>query len=428
MKKLSYLIISSIIASPLAFAANWEYDPDLPDENTKEELILTNTNYSIDTTGGVLTVTGNLDANSTRLSITGENNLVVGGRLQTLYNRTTLDNANLNVTGDINTMYGNGEIFVTGTSSQNGSGKWIFQSGGKLTLDENATLNAGNRLDMYFNASVNMGANSTLNVSAFQILYENETGFSFTMGDGATINASGQTIKVKNFTLGNNNTINANLNILNTFEVGQGTTINGNLQANDLIINKGASISGSINYANSLTVNSGASVKLADYFHLKNTITLNNAGTKAIYSGVEFWLDADSTLNIHLGNNSLAAVGNRENALVYTLYGKAGDGQTGANAAINVYLSDFVLGEDFVVGDTYKIALICSRYAGVSGWESIFNLVDDSAVADFVDGSLVHESNTWWVTVQGVAVPEPATYAAIFGALALAFAAYRRRK
>ena len=33
-----------------------------------------------------------------------------------------------------------------------------------------------------------------------------------------------------------------------------------------------------------------------------------------------------------------------------------------------------------------------------------------------------------WLVVSYTAVPEPATYAAIFGALALAFAAYRRRK
>ncbi|MDX8415756.1 PEP-CTERM sorting domain-containing protein [Intestinicryptomonas porci] len=430
MKKLSYLIISSVIASPLAFAASWEYDPVDTSANTKEELKLQFVNYSIDTTGGVLTVTGNMQnyGNGSSISITGANNLVVGGKMETIYGRTTLDNANLNVTGDINTMYAPGEIFVTGTSSQNGSGKWIFQSGGKLTLDENATLNAGNRLEMHFTASVNMGANSTLNVSAFQALYEKETGFSFTMGDGAKINASGQTIKVKNFTLGNNNTINANLNILNTFEVGQSTTINGNLQATDLIINKGAAISGNISYTNSLTVNSGASVKIADYFHQKNTITLNNAGTKAISTGVDYWFDADSTLNIHLGNNSLAAVNDRFKALVFTLYGKAGEGQTGEGAKINVYLSDFVLGEDFVDGEQYKIALICSQHANISGWESIFNLVDDSAVADFVEGSLVHENNTWWVTVQGVSIPEPSTYAAIFGALAIAFAAYRRHK
>ncbi|MBO6101949.1 MAG: hypothetical protein J6P03_01700 [Opitutales bacterium] len=430
MKRLPLLLIFSIITPSFALAANWEYNPDAPEENTKEELKLQFVNYSIDTTGGVLTVTGDMQnyGNGSSVSITGANNLVVGGKMETMYGRTTLDNANLNVTGDINTMYAPGEIFVTGTSSQNGSGKWVFQSGGKLTLDESATLNAGNRLDMYFTASVNMGANSTLNVSAFQILYENETGFSFTMGNGATINASGQTIKVKNFTLGSNNTINANLNILNTFEVGQGTTINGNLTANDLIINNGASISGNISYTNSLTVNSGASVKLADYFHLSNTITLNDAGAKAIYSGVEFWFNANSTLNIRMGNNSLAAVNNRENALVYTLYGKAGEGQTGAGAAINLYLSDFELGEDFVEGETYKIAVLCSRYAGVSGWEGIIHLIDDSAVADFVDGSLVHESNTWWVSVMAVSVPEPSTCAAAAGLLALAFVAYRRRK
>ena len=281
---------------------------------------------------------------------------------------------------------------------------------------------------MYWNANISLADNSTLNAKRINSLYANETGFAVSVGNNATITVDSGTITAKSITLGNNSTINGNINSSSSLTLGAGNTINGNVTATDLIINNGASISGNISYTNSLTVNSGASVKLADYFHLKNTITLNNAGTKAIYSGVEFWLDADSTLNIHLGNNSLAAVGNRENALVYTLYGKAGDGQTGANAAINVYLSDFVLGEDFVEGETYKIALLCSRYANVSGWESIIHLVDDSAVADFVDGSLVHESNTWWVSVTGVVVPEPSTYAAIFGALALAFAAYRRSK
>lgn len=429
MKKLSYLIISSIIASPFAMAADWEYDSVDTSANTKEELILTNTTYSIDTTDGKLTVTGNLETGSTRLSITGENDLVVDGKLETTYNRTTLDNANLNVTGDINTMYGNGEIFVTGTSSQNGSGKWVFQSGGKLTLDEGATLNAKNTVQMLFNASMNLGANSTFNAGLFQNLYENDTGFSITMGDGAKFNASGSTIKVKNLTLGKNNTINANVEVLNTFEVGQGTTINGNLKADDLIINKGASISGSINYVNSLTINSGASVQLPNYYTIKNTINLINPGAKAITApSTSLYIDTSSTINIRLGNNSLESVNNQSKALIHTLFFEPIDETTAESARINVSLSDFVLGEDFAEGETYKLALIYAQYRDISSYGSIIKLIDDSDVADFVEDSLSYENHTWWVTVQGVSVPEPSTYAAIFGALALAFAAYRRRK
>ena len=429
MKKLSYLIISPLIASSFAIAADWEYNPDLAEENTKDVLTLANQTYSIDTTGGMLTVEGNLQSSSTKLSITGENDFVVGGALITHYGTTTFSDANLSVADKITGQY-NCTIAIEGTVNETGntSKGWELQSGTKLNLGEGATLITGKSMTMFWNASVNLATNSSLSVNSLTGLYEDATGFAVNIGDNATLSVNSGTISAKSITLGNYSTVNGSISTSGSLELNEGNTINGNVSAADLVINSGASISGTIGYTNSLTVNSGASVKLADYFRLNNTITLNNPGTKAIYSNIEFWLNADSTLNIHLGNNSLAAVNDREKALVYTLYGKAGDGQIGDGAKINVYLSDFFLGEDFVDGEQYKIALICSRYAGVSGWESIFNLVDDSAVADFVEGSLVHENNTWWVTVQGVYVPEPSTYAAIFGALALAFAAYRRRK
>ena len=436
MKKLSYLIISSVIASPLAFAASWEYDPVDTSANTKEELKLQFVNYSIDTTGGVLTVTGNMQnyGNGSSISITGANNLVVGGTFITQYGTTTFNNANIKAADSIVAQYGStlaieGTVNETGESSSDVNKKnWQLQQGSTLALAEGAKLTTGKDITMYWNANISLADNSTLNAKRINSLYANETGFAVSVGNNATITVDSGTITAKSITLGNNSTINANVKTSGSLTLNAGNTISGNVTATDLIINKGAAISGNISYTNSLTVNSGASVKLANYFHQKNTITLNNAGTKAISAGVEYWFDANSTLNIHLGNNSLAAVNDRLKALVFTLYGKAGEGQTGEGAKINVYLSDFVLGEDFVDGEQYKIALICSQHANISGWESIFNLVDDSAVADIVEGSLVHENNTWWVTVQGVSIPEPSTYAAIFGALALAFAAYRRRK
>ena len=58
MKKLSYLFISSMIASSFALAEVWEYTPGLDEENTKEELVFANTTYSIDTSNGELSITG----------------------------------------------------------------------------------------------------------------------------------------------------------------------------------------------------------------------------------------------------------------------------------------------------------------------------------------------------------------------------------
>lgn len=429
MKKLSYLFISSMIASPFALAVDWSYNPDAVEENTKEELVFANTTYSIDTSNGELSITGKLQSSSSKLSITGENNLVIGGTFSTLYGTTTLTDANLSAADSIIGQY-NATFEIEGTVNETGNvdKNWQLQSGTKLNLGQDASLNTGKTITMFWNAQINLAENSTLTAKSIQSLYEDSTGFSVNIGDNATLTVASGTISAKNFTLGNGSTVNGNISTSGSLELNDGNIINGNVKAADLVINSGASISGTIGYTNSLTVNSGASVKLADYFRLNNTVTLNNPGTKAIYSNIEFWLNADSTLNIHLGNNSLAAVNDRFKALIYTLYGKAGEGQIGEGAKINVYLSDFFLGEDFVAGEEYKIALICSQHANISGWESVFNLVDDSDFADFVEGSLVHENNTWWITVQGVSVPEPSSYAAIFGALALAFAAYRRRK
>ena len=54
----------------------------------------------------------------------------------------------------------------------------------------------------------------------------------------------------------------------------------------------------------------------------------------------------------------------------------------------------------------------------ISVSDSSGNLYDDVVFSYDINGNLIGITS----------VPEPATYAAIFGALALAFAAYRRRK
>lgn len=287
MKKLSYLIISSIIASPFALAVDWSYNPDAVEENTKDELSIEYGTNSIDTTLGKLNITGNLRIYSGNISITGENDLVIGGTFSTLYGTTTLMDANLSVADSIIGQY-NATIAIEGAVNETGNvdKNWQLQSGTKLNLGQDASLNTGKTITMFWNAQINLAENSTLTAKSIQSLYEDSTGFSVNIGDNATLTVASGTISAKSFTLGNYSTINGSISTSGSLELNEGNTINGNVSAADLVINSGASISGTIGYTNSLTVNSGASVKLADYFRLNNTVTLNNPGTKAIYSGV----------------------------------------------------------------------------------------------------------------------------------------------
>ena len=86
--------------------------------------------------------------------------------------------------------------------------------------------------------------------------------------------------------------------------------------------------------------------------------------------------------------------------------------------------------DDIMTSDAYTFAVISfeddSRIAGLN------NFVKDETLFLTVNGKKFN--GAWNYAVKGndlsisINVPEPATYAAIFGALALAFAAYRRRK
>lgn len=86
--------------------------------------------------------------------------------------------------------------------------------------------------------------------------------------------------------------------------------------------------------------------------------------------------------------------------------------------------------DDIITSDAYTFAVISfeddSRIAGLN------NFVKDETLFLTVNGEKFN--GAWDYAIKGnelsisINVPEPATYAAIFGALALAFAAYRRRK
>lgn len=137
---------------------------------------------------------------------------------------------------------------------------------------------------------------------------------------------------------------------------------------------------------------------------------------------VGFQSSTDSELNFYFDNNNLSAAKTAANAIVQ---------MNGRLAYLNtpIYL-DFsnVLAEDLNEG-SYYVSLISYGNGYFNGNIKVENLVVNTTLANGVAFEGLELDNTGlYAKIAVSAVPEPATYAAIFGALALAFAAYRRRK
>lgn len=86
--------------------------------------------------------------------------------------------------------------------------------------------------------------------------------------------------------------------------------------------------------------------------------------------------------------------------------------------ALNIYISDSTSASDLVLDLGESIVLSAESQANIS------ILHEDGSLFDGAEFAYDPETNSFAISN----VPEPSTYAAIFGVLALAFAAYRRRK
>lgn len=104
------------------------------------------------------------------------------------------------------------------------------------------------------------------------------------------------------------------------------------------------------------------------------------------------------------------------------------------NFTITLDLENFSVDGDFDAGETYVVALIRLTETLEPFDVSNISIANSDKMGE--TWSLAEGENLFWedstlflkVASLGSSIPEPSTYAAIFGALALAFAAYRRRK
>ena len=282
---------------------------------------------------------------------------------------------NYNNTDNIYAMTG-GKTVVTGTGSifhidNNNAASAVAQfnlSGNSIfRVENNATLNHANT------ASFNLSGNAQFNVNNASYTVTNNHGSVNTIN--LTENASATFSGISNITL-------------NTINVGTADTDNATLriEGSKIVTTRQHAVNGTLNVWGA--AGTTAAVKLG--------------------GGIEFIADnrGISTLNV-------TNVGLFDGVLI-------------------IDFSNFI--GDNVIGQTYEFDIISAS----ADWSAIAAdfLGDQDSHGDRVNVIALDGIDEWAITYVGntlklsytMNIPEPSTYAAIFGALALALAAYRRRK
>ncbi len=387
---------------------------------TEEDTVMIK-NYTVDITDTqTITGLGGNFSNTGTLNIDGADaSLTVSGALQFWYNSSQTINvkngANANIsevswgTGDLshaNMNVSGGSTLTVGKFSQFNGSK-IANGGSTLTVD-NSTFN--------ISSGTNVGSGS----AGYSMVIDLKNNASMNMAPSGTkgsltLNASGS---------GSQAIVNVNSSVLNGIE-----TLNVSYKegaTNKMVImGENANVHSfrvSIGDDNAVTTGS-ASIQLGGYDSEGNFVA---AGAKALSNDWEFFVEDSGSLDFLLGDSNALSTKDSSQAIVQAKFFKS------VNGVINVDLANISDLED----GTYYFALISSTedISETSNklldgkpfdWDNDL-VVIDSDIAKFKEWTV--ENNTLFISVDVISVPEPSTYAAIFGAIALAFAAYRRRK
>ncbi len=346
-------------------------------------------------------------ANSTVTALVDFGKLIVTASAADQYSNIKFDSVKANVSALSGAQIGNN---VKGND------------GNEISLNNKVCLTVTNSADVDWNGALTMGNHSSLDVAGNLTLNN-----SFIMDNGATFNVTG-TLIAKDYVRFSNEII-TNVNFTQDTHIDVGTNIQ-----NKITLNSGATWTAAgkvqIDKAGELVLNEGSK-------YILTTTTEETDGKVATHYGSVILNGGTLTLN---AENVLEA-SNASKAALVTL-NKAQDSNVNVNASTKVssiYVNESILNifladnAEFYTGSVdgnkgeirfynFKEGMVSVAYndANVSKVAQLVKLydADDKFLGNAVLGT------DGFLTL----VPEPAEWAAIFGAIALGLAIYRRRK
>ncbi len=291
----------------------------------------------------------------------------------------------------------------------------------EVNIYENATLQlqTGTAGVLIEDSNVSLETNATLNIGSNKLIFKN-----------STITFKGAFTNVKSWQFEGVNTINVHSDL----DLTQSSDTN-NFWGRSITFNlKNASVENTSDNGTQLatTLNlvgeSGTTNANFKYINLnKNASVLNVSTTTATFTKLD--MASGATLNVSAGETTVGDIFattkiNLDVAsgavLTITDFNQATEGET-----FKIALNDEIVKGALLVADE-KIGVYASE---VASREYMF--VDEVGNERVVGSNLWIEAvgnDFWSVYTSNPAVPEPAEWAAIFGAIALGFTVYRRRK
>ena len=362
-------------------------------------------------------------------------NLSENGRLEAVY-KTFQYNSNVTLSDNSNI---NTQSYYLGTKDVDGA----ITTKDTLTVGDNASVDIWSVLNAY--------AKSEINVSGTQAHLEIKNAYL----NSAIINSSAENsadsefvnVSIQNLYLYNSGELNVSKGVakVNAMELGYDGA---NASDASVLISDGAKYAGNtLNaYGNSKIVVDGANFEVAKQaktngivFNGANELVLQNAATADLDRFAMYNTNARITLKGSDLNISAWCIGGDkvEDPNYASQAGRlefVADAN-GISTLVSQYIDfNFDILLDFtdytLLGEnTFDIVTITSTY-----YEMVKNWVDDPSLIELIKAneddsyelSLSNGGKTLTLTYNHV--PEPSTYAAIFGTLALAFAAYRKRR
>ena len=368
----------------------------------------------------------------------------------------------------------NGTYTTSGNAAFNGT---VANIGGNFSANEttvqNSTLNIGkdavyttSRLELTpdngdATTASNLVVNGTLNINDyFYVSKHDSITPKITIGEGASINAQTFRSIATPITLAKDSTMvlyNHSSNVGETFANGGLFTIKNG--ASLLIFTDSATCAAGKNYEEIVLDKGGKlAIRGGKYFALGNAMTLNDAldidthlafGKNTDTNAGSLVVNADNTwkktaflvsksYNDNKPSSSYGKITIGDNVSL-TARGIAFATGEAAQFEINLGNGSVLTFDEFIVADIAGYGLVGGDTIVISGFAekslaiNKHNSLADDALAYMqisgVDSSKLSwafdtATNKYWLTV----VPEPAEWAAIFGALALGFVIYRRRK